>query len=234
MKLAIVAVASMGLAGGAFAAKNSVDFSKSSDKLSYTLGADIGKNFKRQNIEINPEAMLQGLNDVFQGKPTRLTDEQMKETLQQFQKQLIEKRLAEFKSMADKNKKAGEDFLSTNKSKPGVVVLDSGLQYKVVTKGSGQKPNKEDSVKVEYTGKLINGKVFDSTDKSGNPATFRLDQVIPGWTEALQLMPVGSTWEVYVPSDLAYGARGFGREIGPNETLIFTIKLLAIADDKKA
>ena len=125
-------------------------------------------------------------------------------------------------------------FLKENKSKPGVVSLPSGLQYKIVTAGTGVKPTKEDTVTVEYTGRLLNGDVFDSTEKAGKPVSFKLTQVIPGWTEALQLMPAGSTWEVYIPSKLAYGSRNVGGAIGPNETLIFNVHLIDVKKEGKA
>jgi FKBP-type peptidyl-prolyl cis-trans isomerase FklB len=157
-----------------------------------------------------------------------LTEQQMKDVLNTFQKNLMAKRTAEFNKKADENKTKGETFLSENKAKPGVVTLTDGLQYKIITAGTGVKPTKDDTVTVEYTGRLINGEVFDSTEKTGKPATFKLSQVIPGWTEALQLMPSGSTWEVYVPSNLAYGQRSVGGPIGPNETLVFNIHLISV------
>lgn len=157
-----------------------------------------------------------------------LTEEQMKDVLSKFQKDLMAKRSAEFNKKAEENKAKGEAFLSANKSKPGIVVLPSGLQYKIIDAGTGAKPGKSDTVTVEYTGTLIDGTVFDSTEKAGKPATFQVSQVIPGWTEALQLMPSGSTWEVYVPADLAYGPRSVGGPIGPNETLIFKIHLISV------
>jgi len=197
------------------------------DKLSYSIGSDLGKNFKRQSIDINPTVMAKGIEDGMKGGALLLTEQQMKDVLNKFQKELMEKRTAEFNKKADENKAKGEAFLSQNKTKPGVVTLPSGLQYKIITDAKGSKPAKEDTVTVEYTGRLINGEVFDSSEKTGKPATFKLSQVIPGWTEALQLMPVGSTWEVYVPAALAYGARSVGGPIGPNETLVFNIHLIS-------
>src|SRR3990167_9072957 len=176
--------------------------------------------------------MASGIQDAMTRKPLKMTEEQMKDSLVKFQKDLMVKRTKQFEEQSQDNKKQGEEFLSNNKRKAGVVVLPSGLQYKILTKGNGDKPKQDDTVTVEYTGHLINGEVFDSTDKTGKSATFRLDQVIPGWTEALQLMPVGSTWEIYVPANLAYGSRNVGGLIGPNETLIFTVHLLSI--DKPA
>lgn len=198
------------------------------DKLSYSIGADLGKNFKKQGIEISPSAMAKGLQDGMSGSQLLLTEDQMKDVLSKFQKDLMAKRNAEFTKKAEDNKSKGEAFLSQNKTKEGVVTLPSGLQYKVIEKGNGAKPTKEDTVTVEYTGRLIDGQVFDSTDKTGKPATFKVSQVIPGWTEALQLMPAGSVWEVYVPASLAYGPRSVGGPIGPNETLIFKIHLISV------
>ena len=198
------------------------------DKLSYSIGADLGKNFKAQGIEVNAQALAKGLDDGLKGTPLQLTDEQMREVLGKFQKDLMAKRNAEFNKKAEENKAKGEAFLNTNKTKEGVVTLPSGLQYKILKKGDGVKPSKEDTVTVDYTGKLIDGQVFDSTEKTGKPATFKVSQVIPGWTEVLQLMPAGSEWEVYIPANLAYGPRSIGGPIGPNETLIFNIHLLTV------
>ncbi len=200
------------------------------DKVSYSIGVDLGKHLKRQGIEINPVVFSKGLVDGLSDQKTLLTEQQMKDVLDDFQKRMMAKRVAEMDKLAATNKAAGDAFLAANKAKTGVITLPSGLQYKILTAGKGQKPGKEDTVTVEYTGKLINGTVFDSTDKSGKPASFKVSQVIPGWTEVLQLMPVGSTWEVYVPASLAYGARNVGGMIGPNETLIFNIHLI---DTKK-
>ncbi|WED41867.1 FKBP-type peptidyl-prolyl cis-trans isomerase [Legionella cardiaca] len=198
------------------------------DKLSYSIGADLGKNFKKQGIDINPSAMAKGLQDGMSGGQLLLTEQQMKDVLNKFQKDLMAKRNADFTKKAEENKAKGEAFLNQNKGKEGVISLPSGLQYKILQKGDGAKPTKDDTVTVEYTGKLIDGQVFDSTDRTGKPATFKVSQVIPGWTEALQLMPAGSTWEVYVPADLAYGPRSVGGPIGPNETLIFKIHLISV------
>ncbi len=229
MKMKLVAAAVMGLAmSTTMAATTAPALNSDIDKLSYSIGTDLGKNFKRQGIEINPAAMTQGLQDGMAGGKLMLTEQQMKDVLDKFQKDLMAKRTAEFNAKAEENKGKGETFLNENKAKTGVVTLPSGLQYKIIKTGTGAKPAKEDTVTVEYTGRLINGEVFDSTEKSGKPATFKLSQVIPGWTEALQLMPAGSTWEVYVPANLAYGSRSVGGPIGPNETLIFNIHLISV------
>jgi FKBP-type peptidyl-prolyl cis-trans isomerase FklB len=227
MKLTLVAAA-LSLAVSTAYAANTTALATDVDKLSYSIGTDLGKNFKRQGIEINPAIMAKGLQDGMSGGTLLLTEDQMKEVLNKFQRELMTKRTAEFSKKADENKAKGEDFLKDNKQKQGIVTLPSGLQYKIITEGKGEKPGKEDTVTVEYTGKLINGEVFDSSERTGKPATFKLSQVIPGWTEALQLMPVGSTWEVYVPANLAYGDKSVGGPIGPNETLIFNIHLISV------
>lgn len=229
MKIKMVAAAAMSvMLSTAMAASDAEQLNTEKGKLSYTIGADLGKNFKKQGIDIDPALMSKGLQDGFSGGNLLLNEAQMKEVLNGFQKNLIAKRQAEFSKKAEDNKAKGEAFLNENKTKEGVVTLPSGLQYKPISQGNGAKPGKEDTVTVEYTGRLINGDVFDSTEKSGKPATFKVSQVIPGWTEALQLMPAGSTWEVYIPSSLAYGPRSVGGPIGPNETLIFKIHLISV------
>ena len=233
MKMNQVAAAVVALAmSSAIVAMDSTPLTTETDKLSYSIGADLGKNFKKQGIEINPAAMTKGLQDGAAGSQLLLSEEQMKEVLNTFQKNLLAKRQAEFTKTADANKAKGEAFLSQNKTKEGVIALASGLQYKIIQAGTGVKPSKDDTVTVDYTGKLIDGQVFDSSEKTGKPATFKVSQVIPGWTEALQLMPAGSTWEVYIPSALAYGPRSVGGPIGPNETLVFKIHLISVQKAK--
>jgi FKBP-type peptidyl-prolyl cis-trans isomerase FklB len=212
----------------ASAATTSIPLTTDTDKLSYTIGVDLGKNLKKQNIAITPGAMSKGLEDGLANGAFLMTDQQMKDVLVSFQKKLLEKQAESFNQKAQENKSKGESFLSQNKTKPGVVTLSSGLQYKVIKNGEGVKPTADDSVTVDYTGRLVDGQIFDSTSKTGKPATFKVSQVIPGWTEILQLMPAGSTWEVYIPSSLAYGPRSVGGPIGPNETLIFSIHLLSV------
>lgn len=230
MKMKVVAVSVLGLMMTAPFA-HAVSLTSDMEKLSYSIGVDLGKNIKQKQIEINVPALSKGIEDGISNGPLLLTDEQMKETLVKFQKDMMAKTSAQFEQKAKDNQTKGQAFLQENKGKPGVVTTASGLQYKVITKGTGPVPVKTDTVTVEYTGRLLNGEVFDSTEKSGKPATFQLMQVIPGWTEALQLMPVGSTWELYIPSNLAYGVRNVGGLIGPNETLVFNVHLISI--DKK-
>ena len=229
MKMKLVAVAVMGLAMNTLIAATSAPaLTTDMDKLSYSVGVDLGKNLKRQGIEINPMVMARGIQEAMSGGPLSMTEEEMKEALTKFQKDLMAKRAAQLDKKSEMNKATGEAFLAQNKTKAGVVTLPSGLQYKILTAGTGAKPSKEETVTVEYTGRLIDGTVFDSTDKAGKPASFKVSQVIPGWTEALQLMPAGSTWEIYVPSNLAYGTRSVGGPIGPNETLIFNVHLISV------
>lgn len=205
--------------------------STTEDKVSYSIGSDLGKNLKKQGIHINPTIFAKGMEDGMSGGALLMTEDEMKKVLSDFEKEMMEKRANEFNQKAEENKLKGESFLKENKTKQGVVTLPSGLQYKIVKAGTGVKPTKEDTVTVEYTGKLLNGEVFDSTEKSGKPVSFKLTQVIPGWTEALQLMPAGSTWEVYIPANLAYGSRNVGGMIGPNETLIFNVHLIDVKKD---
>lgn len=229
MKMKLVSAAVLGLVlSNAIAAVDASSLATDKDKLSYSIGADLGKNFKTQGIDINPEVLSKGMTDGMSGTALLLTEQQMKDVLNKFQKDLMAKRTSEFNKKSDENKAKGEAYLAANKTKAGVTVLPSGLQYKIVEAGTGSKPSKTDTVTVEYTGHLIDGTVFDSTEKTGKPATFQVSQVIPGWTEALQLMPAGSTWEIYVPSGLAYGPRSVGGPIGPNETLIFKIHLISV------
>lgn len=197
-------------------------------KVSYAMGYETGKAFSKHQVTVDPKSFVEGLRAGVGGHKPAMTEDEIKQTLATFQQQVAKKMQAEQAQTAEKNLKAGEDFLTKNKSETGVVTTDSGLQYKVIKEGSGPKPAATDTVTVEYTGKLLDGKVFDSTKKHGQPATFPVNGVIKGWQEALQLMPVGSTWELFIPADLAYGKRGAGQLIGPNETLVFTVHLLSI------
>ena len=198
------------------------------DKLSYAMGMDLGGQLKTRSVDIDPALFAQGLKDVLSGSKTVLTDEEAKKVIAALQMKMVAKNIEETKAVGDKNRAEGEAFLAANKAKDGVVTLPSGLQYKVITPGTGPKPTLEQTVACQYRGTLIDGKEFDSSYKRGQPATFPVKGVIKGWTEALQLMPVGSKWQVFIPPSLAYGERGAGAEIGPNATLIFEIELVAI------
>jgi FKBP-type peptidyl-prolyl cis-trans isomerase FklB len=209
------------------------------DKASYAIGMNIGRSvaakFKSDSLDVNNAIFLRGMKDALAGGKMLLTDDEAKAVLDVLQAEMSktqeEKRKTQEAQMAqagDVNKAKGDAFLAANKAKDGIVTLPSGLQYKIVTPGTGPKPGLTDSVVCNYRGTLIDGTEFDASAKHGGPATFPVNQVIKGWTEALQLMPVGSKWQLYIPSDLAYGSRGAGGDIGPNSTLIFDIELLSI------
>jgi FKBP-type peptidyl-prolyl cis-trans isomerase FklB len=198
------------------------------DKLSYAMGMDLGGQLKTNAVDIDPAVFARGLQDALSGGKTLLTDEEAKAVISKLQMAMVAKRTEEMKVAAARNKEEGDRFLVANKAKEGVVTLPSGLQYKVLTAGTGKTPTADDTVVCQYRGTLIDGKEFDSTYKKGEPATFPVKGVIKGWTEVLQRMPVGSKWQVFVPSDLAYGPRGAGADIGPNATLVFEIELVAI------
>jgi FKBP-type peptidyl-prolyl cis-trans isomerase FklB len=198
-------------------------------KASYAVGANIGRGLHRDGVDVDPAIVARGLRDALAGAKLQLTDEEMKAALTTLTAEMKKKQDAETAAVSEANKKEGETFLAANKSKEGVTTLPDGLQYKILTPGNGPKPTPTDTVVANYKGTLINGTEFDSSYKRGQPVTFPVGQVIKGWTEVLQLMPVGSKWEVYIPSDLAYGPQGPGRgPIGPNETLIFEIELVSI------
>jgi FKBP-type peptidyl-prolyl cis-trans isomerase FklB len=206
-------------------------------KFSYALGMDIGNkvgpSLKQNSVEVDPNLVSQGLKDAMTGAKTRLTPEEAEAVLKEVQTEVGKQRQEKAQEAAAKNKTEGDAFLAANKGKEGVVTLPSGLQYKILTAGTGPKPTPSDSVVCNYRGTLINGTEFDSSYKRGQPATFGVGQVIKGWTEALQLMPVGSKWQLYIPANLAYGERGAGAEIGPDSTLIFEVELLSIQDKTK-
>lgn len=199
------------------------------EKASYAIGVNIGKNLQHDGVDVDPAMVQRGIRDTVSGKKLLLTDDEMKTALTGLSTELKKKHDAEVAAAGEANRKEGETFLAANKAKEGVIALPDGLQYKILTPGDGPKPTATDTVIANYKGTLIDGTEFDSSYKRGQPATFPVGRVIKGWTEILQLMPVGSKWEVYIPSDLAYGPQGPGRgPIGPNETLIFEIELVSI------
>jgi FKBP-type peptidyl-prolyl cis-trans isomerase len=197
------------------------------DKVSYAIGKQVATNIMRQSLDVDPDVLMKGLKDELAGK-SLMTDAEAHTTMTQLFAELRAKQEEKMKEAGEANKKEGAAFLAANKSKEGVVTTSSGLQYKVIKQGTGPKPTSSDTVVCNYRGTLIDGKEFDSSYKRGQPATFPVSGVIKGWTEALQLMPVGSKYELYIPSELAYGERGAGPDIGPNTTLIFEVELLSI------
>jgi FKBP-type peptidyl-prolyl cis-trans isomerase FklB len=206
-------------------------------KFSYALGMNIGGglggNLKKQGVEVDSALVAQGLKDSLAGSKTRLTEDEAKAVLTEMQNEVRKQQQEKAAQAGAANKTEGEAFLAANKAKEGVVTLPDGLQYKILKAGTGPKPAATDSVVCNYKGTLINGTEFDSSYKRGQPATFGVGQVIKGWTEALQLMPVGSKWQLFIPSSLAYGDRGAGAEIGPDATLIFEVELISIQDKTK-
>jgi FKBP-type peptidyl-prolyl cis-trans isomerase len=198
------------------------------DKTSYAIGVNMGKSIRSGPVDLDNKILLQAFRDALAGRKLLMTDDEVKATMTALQADMRKKQGEKMQQLAETNKKAGEDFLAANKAKEGVVTLPSGLQYKILTAGNGPKPVVTDSVVCNYKGTLLDNTEFDSSYKRGQPATFPVGQVIKGWTEALQLMPVGSKWQLFIPSDLAYGPRGSAPTIGPNSTLIFEVELLSI------
>jgi FKBP-type peptidyl-prolyl cis-trans isomerase FklB len=226
MKNSLIVLAATLLVPAAFA--QGPDLKTEKDKVSYSIGLDIGTTFKKQNMDINADMLVIGVRDALSGNKPAMTEEQVKETLTAFSKNMMEKQAEQAKEAAGKNAATGEKFLAENKTKEGVKTTPSGLQYKVITEGKGESPKATDTVVTHYKGTLINGTEFDSSYKRGEPASFPVNRVIKGWTEALQMMKPGSKYQLFVPASLAYGERGAGGDIGPNETLIFDVELLEV------
>ena len=198
------------------------------EKASYALGMNFGTGLRKQSIDVDPAILARGLRDSFANGKTLLTEDEARAVLTQLQSEVRKKQQDLAQQLGDTNKKQGLAFLDANKTKDGIVTLPSGLQYKVLQEGTGPKPASTDTVVCNYRGTLLDSTEFDSSYKRGQPATFPVTGVIKGWTEALQLMPVGSKWQLFIPSELAYGERGAGGQIGPNATLIFEVELLSI------
>ena len=211
-------------------AEDAVKLDNDTNKASYAIGIQMGSQMAPLADMLNQDAIMMGFKDSIAGKEPQLSMEDMQAVMQTFQQTVMEQQQAKQQEAAGANAAAGEKFLSENKAKEGVKTTDSGLQYKVITEGTGDTPAETDTVVTHYTGTLINGEVFDSSYKRNSPATFPVNGVIPGWTEALQLMKVGSKWKLFIPAELAYGEQGAGANIGPNEVLIFDIELLEIKD----
>lgn len=212
---------------------NNIQLNTEIDSLSYSIGYSIGQNITAQGLELNQDVLSKAVSAALNKTQPALTDDQMTQIIVAFQQKKMKERDEQLKTVGSKNKKEGEAFLAKNKSLPGVVTTASGLQYKVIEYGKGESPKLEDKVKVHYQGTLIDGREFDSSYKRGEPIEFGLQGVIPGWTEALQLMHVGDKWELYIPSNLAYGEMQRSELIEPNTTLIFTVELLEIVKAEK-
>ena len=230
MKNFVMAALIILCSAGMVIAQDATPLKEQKDKLSYSLGMTIGKSIKRDSIETNPDLVARGIKDVLTGEKILLTDEQMAEVFMTLQKDLVTKQAEERKALAEKNLKEGEKFLAENAKKEGVVTQPSGLQYKVITDGKGKKANRTDAVTVNYRGTMIDGTEFDSSYKRNEPATFQLQNMIPGFTEGVSLMKVGSKWQLFIPSKLAFGEEGAEDAIGPNAALIFEVELLDAKD----
>jgi FKBP-type peptidyl-prolyl cis-trans isomerase FklB len=234
MTLKLVAVLVVTLLTAQVSAEETLVLKTPKDKVSYAIGVDLARNLKQPGVEVDVELMLRGLKDGLSRENLLMTDDELRKTMNAFQSELrvkqaeLRQKQAKARAIAaEENKKEGDAFLAENKKKEGVVTLPSGLQYRILKEGAGKKPAEVDTVEVNYRGTLVKGTDFDSSDRAGKPATFKVTEVIPGWKEALKLMPVGSKWQLFIPSQLAYGVRGLGDQIGPNATLIFELELLA-------
>jgi FKBP-type peptidyl-prolyl cis-trans isomerase FklB len=205
-----------------------LDLKDQKDKESYSLGYQFGQSLKAQEVDINLDVYTSGIRDGLGGKASQMTAEEIRATMTSLQQRLMAARQKELKEKAEKNLAESRAFLEENKKKEGVKTLPSGLQYKVITEGTGKTPKSTDTVTVHYRGTLINGSEFDSSYKKGQPATFKVNGVIKGWTEALQLMKEGSKWQLFIPPELGYGERGMGMQIPPNSALIFEVELLTV------
>jgi FKBP-type peptidyl-prolyl cis-trans isomerase FklB len=202
------------------------------DRVSYSVGYQVGGDFKRQGVELNPDLMVKGIQDAMSGAKPLMNAKEMQETLVDLKKKVVADQQRRREEQGKKAREAGEKFLAENAKKEGVSTLPSGLQYKVLQQGAGTSPKKTDTVTVHYKGTLVDGTEFDSSYKRGKPATFRVDGVIAGWTEALQRMKPGARWRLFIPPNLAYGDRGAGSRIPPNSTLIFDVELISVKPGK--
>jgi len=198
------------------------------NRISYTIGVNIGQDFKTQNMDVDPDLLLLGLKDTLSGKELQLTEEEMVQEIQNFQEEMQAKMTAEMEQKSGENKASGEAFLAENAKQEGVVVTESGLQYKILEPGQGDSPGPADVATVHYRGTLIDGTQFDSSYDRGQPATFPVGGVIAGWSEALQMMKPGAKWQLFIPAELAYGERGAGQVIGPNAALLFDVELISV------
>jgi FKBP-type peptidyl-prolyl cis-trans isomerase FklB len=228
MKRALVAVSLFTLSFGLCLAGETPEIRDDNDRISYSIGHQIGGDFKKQGVELRSEFVVQGIRDAIDGAKPKMTPEEINKTLVELKRKVTAAQQEEGKKAAEKNRAAGEAFLAENAKKEGVVTLPSALQYKVLKEGSGESPLPTARVTVQYRGTLLDGTEFDSSYKRNQPAVFKVNGVIRGWTEALQLMKPGSKWQLFIPANLAYGDRGAGSSIPPGSTLIFEVELVSV------
>src|SRR6202051_2385102 len=209
-------------------------FKTQKEKVSYAIGMEMGKGVKAQGLDVDPSILVQGMKDAMSGAKPQMIEEELRQVITALQQEIRQKQMQVQEAAAAENKTKGDAFLAENAKKEGMVVLPDGLQYKILTAGQGKKPAESDTVLCNYKGTFVDGSEFDSSAKAGKPVPFEVKNVIPGFKEVLQLMPVGSKWQVFVPSNLAYGERGAGGVIGPNATLIFEIELVSIQETPPA
>jgi FKBP-type peptidyl-prolyl cis-trans isomerase FklB len=228
MKYAVTILISLILLSSVCYADEKLELKEQKDKESYSLGYQFGQNLKSQGVDINLDIYTSGIRDALGGKDSLMSQEEIRATIEELQKRVMAARQKELKEKGEMNLAEGKAFLEGNKRKEGIKTLPSGLQYKVLVEGSGKTPKATDTVTVHYRGTLINGSEFDSSYKKGQPSTFQVNGVIRGWSEALQLMKVGSKWQLFIPSELAYGERAVGGQIPPHSTLIFEVELISV------
>jgi len=228
MKQIVIALVNVLLFFGVCSAGGKLDLKDEKVRLSYSVGYQVGGDFKRQGLDINPEMLLKGVHDALTGKEPVMTPQEMRTTLVDLQKTVAAAQNQKNEAQAEKNLAEGKTFLAENRKKEGVKTLPSGLQYKVIKKGSGAMPKATDTVTVHYRGTLLDGTEFDSSYKRGKPATFGVGGVVAGWTEALQLMKEGAKWQLFIPPELGYGQGGASAKIPPNSTLIFEVELISV------
>jgi FKBP-type peptidyl-prolyl cis-trans isomerase FklB len=233
MKSIIIACIGILLTVSVSFAGDKTELKSQNDKVNYSIGYQIGGDFKRQDVEIQSEIIVKGIQDAISGAKPLLTPKEMRTTLVDLKKRITAAQKEKNQQLADKNLAAGKAYLEENSKKKGVTTLPSGLQYKVIRKGSGAMPKETDNVTVHYRGTLINGTEFDSSYRRSKPVTFRADRVIAGWKEALQLMKEGAKWQLFIPANLAYGERGAGAKIPPSSTLVFEVELISVKSVEK-
>jgi FKBP-type peptidyl-prolyl cis-trans isomerase FklB len=229
MKPALILALGVGLLAIQASAQEQATLTTQKDKVSYGIGVQVAASLKGQGIDVDPNLLVKGLRDALSGQKLLMSNEELSATMAAFQQEMTQKQAQARAQAAEENKKTGDAFMASNAKKDGVVTLPSGLQYKILQAGQGKKPTEADTVACNYRGTLIDGTEFDKSE-AGNPASFEVKSVIPGFKEALQLMMVGSKWQFFIPPDLAYGERGAGNVIGPNTTIVFEVELVSIKD----